>query len=352
MKFIHIADVHLGLAPDAGKPWSAHRQRDIWDSFREVFALAEREQTDLLLIAGDLFHRQPLMRELKQFDQLCGELTHTKVALIAGNHDYMHPKSNYRSFPFSDNVIFFDREQLTAVDLPEYQACIYGLSYWHREIPRNLYDTAGPKDPGKINILLAHGGDAKHIPMSETALRESGFDYIACGHIHRGGQISKNRIVMAGSLEPTDCNDLGPHGYWMGEVTKRGCTVSFYPICKCEYVLHEIRVDERMTQQDVEEKLKQDLMKKEPYQKYRVVLNGSFAPGMEPDTERLLALPDVAAVEKRLIPAYDFEKLKREYRGTLLEKYILQIEAMPQNAVTKEALYYGVDAICQAMEQR
>ena len=157
---------------------------------------------------------------------------------------------------------------------------------------------------------------------------------------------------MAGSLEPTDCNDLGPHGYWMGEVTKRGCTVSFYPICKCEYVLHEIRVDERMTQQDVEEKLKQDLMKKEPYQKYRVVLNGSFAPGMEPDTERLLALPDVAAVEKRLIPAYDFEKLKREYRGTLLEKYILQIEAMPQNAVTKEALYYGVDAICQAMEQR
>ena len=25
-----------------------------------------------------------------------------------------------------------------------------------------------------------------------------------------------HKAVMAGSLEPTDCNDTGPHGYWMG----------------------------------------------------------------------------------------------------------------------------------------
>lgn len=91
MKFLHIADVHLGLAPDAGKPWSSRRQQDIWDSFREVLAVAEREKVDLVLIAGDLFHRQPLMRELKQVNELFAGLTRAKVALIAGNHDYMHP---------------------------------------------------------------------------------------------------------------------------------------------------------------------------------------------------------------------------------------------------------------------
>lgn len=352
MKFIHIADVHLGLAPDAGKPWSTRRQQDIWDSFREVLAVAEREKADLLLIAGDLFHRQPLMRELKEVNQLFGGLTHTKVVLIAGNHDYIHPKSNYRGFSFAENVIFFKEEQLGSVEIPEYQACVYGLSYWHREITSDLYNMARPDDPAKINLLLAHGGDARHIPMSETALRESGFDYIACGHIHKGGQIIKNKAVMAGALEPTDCNDMGPHGYWMGEVTKRGCIVSFYPIRKCEYVPYELRIDENMTKQDVEAGLRQALAAKEPYQKYRVVLTGSFAPGAEPDTEGLLAFPDVAAVENKLFPAYDFAKLKREYHGTLLEKYILQIEAMPQNAVTKEALYYGVDAIYRAMEQR
>ena len=237
-------------------------------------------------------------------------------------------------------------------ELPEYQACIYGLSYWHKEITDGLYDALRPKDPAKINILLAHGGDAKHIPMSEAALRQNGFDYVACGHIHKGGQIIKNKAVMAGSLEPTDCNDFGPHGYWMGEVTKRGCEVSFYPIRKCEYVRHEIRVDAGMTAQDVEECLKRDLAKKEPYEKYHVILTGGYTPGAEPDTARLLELPDVAAVENCLVPAYDFAQLKREYRGTLLERYISKIEALPQNAVTKEALYYGVDAICQAMEHR
>lgn len=352
MKFLHIADVHLGIAPDAGKSWSLRRQQDIWDSFREVLAVAEREKVDLVLIAGDLFHRQPLMRELKQVNELFGGLTRTKVALIAGNHDYMHPRSNYRGFSFAENVIFFDREQIKEVELPEYQACIYGLSYWHKEITDGLYDALRPKDPAKINILLAHGGDAKHIPMSEAALRQNGFDYVACGHIHKGGQIIKNKAVMAGSLEPTDCNDFGPHGYWMGEVTKRGCEVSFYPIRKCEYVRHEIRVDVGMTAQDVEECLKRDLAKKEPYEKYHVILTGGYTPGAEPDTARLLELPDVAAVENCLVPAYDFAQLKREYRGTLLERYISKIEALPQNAVTKEALYYGVDAICQAMEHR
>ena len=55
MKFIHIADVHLGVTPDAGMPWSETRSRDIWNSFRFMIEQARRQQADLLLIAGDLF---------------------------------------------------------------------------------------------------------------------------------------------------------------------------------------------------------------------------------------------------------------------------------------------------------
>ena len=41
--------------------------------------MCEEEQTELLLIAGDLFHRQPLLRELKEVDYLFGSLTKTQV---------------------------------------------------------------------------------------------------------------------------------------------------------------------------------------------------------------------------------------------------------------------------------
>ena len=55
MRFIHIADVHLGMQPDAGFPWSEERGEAIWESFRRIIRLAGREKTDFLLIAGDLF---------------------------------------------------------------------------------------------------------------------------------------------------------------------------------------------------------------------------------------------------------------------------------------------------------
>lgn len=36
MRFIHIADVHLGVTPDAGMPWSEKRGKAIWNSFHMV----------------------------------------------------------------------------------------------------------------------------------------------------------------------------------------------------------------------------------------------------------------------------------------------------------------------------
>ena len=92
MRFFHIADVHLGAEPDKGFPWSQDRSREIWDSFRRVIEQAGRDQADLFLIAGDLFHRQPLARELKEVNAMFSTIPDTRILLIAGNHDYpVHP---------------------------------------------------------------------------------------------------------------------------------------------------------------------------------------------------------------------------------------------------------------------
>lgn len=345
MRFIHIADIHLGLEPSDGRD-----RRDLWNSLSQVFQIAEKQKIDVIFIAGDLFHRQPLMRELKEFNYLCSRLSHAKVVLIAGNHDYMHPNSNYRKFAFAKNVIFLSGSEPEMVELEEYGACIYGFSYWQRKIIEPRYDGFRPKNIGKINILIGHGGDVKHIPFRETTFRESGFDYVALGHIHKGGQIIRNRVVMAGALEPTDCNDIGPHGYWMGEVTKKGCNVSFFSIRKCEYVLHPISVTGDMTAIQVMEQIQHDLQKKESYQHYKIVLEGNCDPELVLDLEQILALPGVASVENELLPAYDLKYLKAEYQNTLLEKYINKLEKLPQNAITRQAMYYGLDALYQTMK--
>ena len=96
--------MHLGASPDAGKKYSEKRKNEIWDSFRKVIEVCRREETDLLLIAGDLFHRQPLLRELKEVDAMFGSIPHTQVVLVAGNHDYIKKQSYYRNYTWNQNV--------------------------------------------------------------------------------------------------------------------------------------------------------------------------------------------------------------------------------------------------------
>lgn len=99
MRLIHTADVHLGATPDANMPWSQERSLAIRSSFLRIISMAEKNQADLLLIAGDLFHRQPLLRELKELNYHFSTLSHTRVVIIAGNHDYICENSPYLNFP-------------------------------------------------------------------------------------------------------------------------------------------------------------------------------------------------------------------------------------------------------------
>ena len=44
MRFIHVSDVHLGMIPDKGKPWSDVRAKEIEETFDRILDIAEREK--------------------------------------------------------------------------------------------------------------------------------------------------------------------------------------------------------------------------------------------------------------------------------------------------------------------
>lgn len=345
VKFIHTADIHLGAVPDAGRPWSKRRQREIWDSFAEVIAAAKREKPDFLFITGDLFHAQPLKKELAEVDALFREIPETKVLLIIGNHDFLRPKSYYLTFPWAENIYIFKREEADYFDFPEKNAAVYGLSYWHREIRERLYDGLHPLEDDRINILLAHGGDETHIPFAAKRMLQNGFDYVAAGHIHRGGWLAEGRAVMAGSLTPTDCNDVGLHGYWMGTLTKAGAQVQFYPIYHCEYCHETYEVYPGTTERELLRWAERLLAERPQYQYFRLFLKGRKDPDIAYDLSAIEELDRIVDVTEQLVPDYDYEKLCEEYAGSLLEAYIRRMERKPQDVRTKKALEYGVNAL-------
>lgn len=347
MKFIHIADVHLGAEPDAGAAYSAKRPEELWETFAAVTEICEKEKTDLLLIAGDLFHRQPLKRELREVNYYFSRLSHTKVVLIAGNHDYLKPDSSYRSFAWSSNVYpLFDAEP-ECVIFEELETAVTGFSYHEREIREGRYDRLKKEGDARYEILLAHGGDEKHIPIRKECLSQSGFDYIALGHIHRQQTVIPGKAAYAGSLEPTDKNDTGRHGYIRGELSEDGTSFEFVPFAGREYLHLAVQISPGMTSARVKDELKKIVDSRGKENLYKFILRGYRDPDMEFEPDRMRVYGNILEIADETLPAYDFEKLRKENKDNLLGKYIETFSGCGLQSIEYEALCEGVRALME-----
>ena len=225
MRFIHMADVHLGAVPDSGCPWSAFRENEIWETFVRVIDQIREEKIELLLIAGDLFHRQPLPSQIERVSQLFASIPDTEVVWMAGSHDYLREDSAYRKAKWTKNVHGFLSGKPEVIELEKLHTKVYGCSYEQPEITEPVYSTIRPDDQPGIHILLAYGGDETHIPMKKED--GAGFTYVALGYRHLPGVLVENQMAYAGSPEPIRLEDAGTHGVVYGEITEDAQCVSF-----------------------------------------------------------------------------------------------------------------------------
>lgn len=359
MKFIHIADVHLGAVPDSNMPWASERQHEIWDSFKNIIAVCNEEKADLLLIAGDLFHKQPLIRELKEVNYLLSTLETARVVIMAGNHDFIGSRSNYLGYKWDDKVHMFLKESFETIEYPDINTTVSGFSYMTRDIAENKYDNIElpylddfhSQGNSRINILLAHGGDEKSIPFTRKKLLGHGFDYIALGHIHKP-EIISNRMAYSGSLEPLDKNETGQRGYIIGEITvgeEKSTNIQFVRSSHREYKSLVITVDQDMTNGALADTIRAELLKQGAHHIYQIIVQGFRDENIHFNKEPLYTLGHIIDVIDESVPDYDFEALYRENADNLIGMFIKQIrEASNQDELNKKALYYGIEALLSA----
>ena len=298
-------------------------------------------------MAGDLFHRQPLLRELKEVDGLFASLERTQVVLIAGNHDYMRRDSYYRTFQWSANVHFLGSASVEAVELPALETAVYGCSYHERQIRQPLYDSAPAAGRQRREILLAHGGDADHIPVSREALAGLGYDYVALGHIHMPQVVIPGLAAYAGALEPTDRNDTGHHGYIQGEITEDGCRFSFVPFAAREYIHCEVEVDRRTTGAGLADLIWRKIEENGIQNMYKFLLKGYRDPDILFDLDALDRRGNIIDIADETKPAWDLEKLYRNNKNNLIGRYIESFSGAEKDSVEYRALFEGISALME-----
>lgn len=355
MKFIHTGDIHWGMCPDADKPWAKERAQAVKDTFRKIVEKAKELDVDCMFISGDLFHRQPLMKDLKEVNYLFSTIPGVKVILIAGNHDKIRSNSALLSFTWSPNVTWLMDENLTSVYFEDINTEVYGFSYHTTEIkePR-LEDIQVPLN-SRIQILMAHGGDPAHLPINFNSLELSPFSYIALGHIHKPRVLAEKKMAYCGSPEPLDMTETGPHGFYTGEihpVTKKVINLAFVPMAQVQYIPLAVNVTKDTTNMELSARISREIENRGEQNIYRFRIKGMRDPEIEFDLEQLAGQYRICEILDASEPQYDFSALFAEHPSDMIGFFIQALQKEDMSPVEKKALYYGVNALLHTTDER
>lgn len=355
MKFIHTADIHWGMVPDSDRPWGKKREQAIRLTFQAIVEEAREIRADLLLISGDLFHRQPLARDLKEINFLFSTIPGTRVVIIAGNHDRVRKSSALLSFNWSPNVTYLMDEDLSSVYFEDLNTEIYGFSYHTPEISEDKTAQFVIPNNRRHKILMLHGGDAKHLPFDRAAVAAMPFSYIALGHIHKPAVLIENRMAYPGSPEPLDLTETGAHGYYVGEIDNISghvTSLEFKAVSQAQYIPLAISVTPATTNLELSQLIADEIRKRGAGNIYRFRIRGMRDPDIAFDLDFLAGQWNIIEIIDESEPQYDFHALFAEHPSDMIGFYIHALLKEDMSPVEKKALYYGIHALLQTKDER
>lgn len=336
MKFVHLADCHLGDRFDFKSGLSNQIRENNKKSLEDI--LRNNKDLDFLLIAGDLYERS--LFTLKDYKELfdCIEDFGKDVFYVAGNHDYIGEENEAIFKMKPTNLHIFNYENLEYYEINSTR--IYGLSYRDRIFSKDFsYDI--DLDSDYFNILLVHATinnpESPYLNLNLDKLKKIGFDYVALGHIHKWENFGNN-IYYAGSIEPSDFSDIYDYGYILfdqGEITHIDSSImQFYDL---ELNLDNFK-DENELISYLNTKLKSN---KENY--LRLNIDGTV------NTKKIREGIRANHLEIKLTEVESLYNLINLYPNSLLEKYR---KKFPQRIsdMEKRVLELGLDAIYRSRD--
>lgn len=227
MKFLHIADLHLGKQMN-----DLLLLEDQQAILQQVLHIAAEEQVDAVLIAGDVYQRSsPQAEAMALFDSFVSQLAQAgrRVFVISGNHDSALRISYFSALVKNSGVYVSEsfNGELQHVSLRDGdgEINVWMLPFLRpaqvkRALPEERilsYQDAvsavlrhADIDFSKRNILICH----QFIIGCQTCESEElsvgtldhidggifdGFDYVALGHIHGPQRVLRDTMRYAGS---------------------------------------------------------------------------------------------------------------------------------------------------------
>jgi len=367
VKILHCADIHLDSAfvcGDARK--SVVRKNELYSSFSSMMTYAKNNSVDIVLISGDLFDSENVTRETASLLQReFADNPDCRFVIAPGNHDPFTENSIYSKTDFPPNVFIFKSTNVSHFSFDELNCDVYGYAFTSSCLNYNPFKGVKPQLNSRINIMCAHGdmlsNTSDNCPITVQDIKDSGFDYVALGHIHAGGAVQKTDdtyYAYSGCLEGRDFGECGYKGAILGTFEKEKCELKaeFKPLrfSKRRYEIEKLNISGAKGIADILPALKAviDLKNYGTDTLLRVILEGDTAPdfvisdsSFQTVAERLFYLEIV----NKSRPLFDLSNLENDptIRGAFYAELKMQLMSEDEEEREKAyaALKYGLSAL-------
>ncbi|SJZ77433.1 metallophosphoesterase family protein [Selenihalanaerobacter shriftii] len=235
VKILHTGDLHIGMRfnnyPDDIRPQLVKARFEVLEN---LVTLANEEEADLFVIAGDLFDKVNVAkRDQNQVLNILKKFSGSALLLLPGNHDYDDGVVDLWRFfekELTDNLVLLNENKVFdltdyGLDLSVYPAYCDSK---HSEAGVNNLDWIKNLDSekeSKWQIGIAHGAlegyspdlEKKYFNMNRSELEELNLDLWLLGHTHvpypqtDKKSITGQSIFNAGTPEADgmDCRHAG-----------------------------------------------------------------------------------------------------------------------------------------------
>lgn len=228
MRILHSADWHLNSPIQGRSPEQTQLLKTALLSLPEKITAAARAQgCDLMLLSGDLFDGPCTLQDMQALARTLEE-AELPVVIAVGNHDHAAP---WAETLWPENVHIFRRPVMECITIPALDCRIYGAGYAAPHCP-GLLQGFRAEGSERYCIGILHGDPTQpgspYCPVTAGQVTDSGLDYLAMGHIHKGGAFRAGSTLCAwpGSPMGRGYDETGAKGVLIVEL-EQTCSARF-----------------------------------------------------------------------------------------------------------------------------
>lgn len=318
MKIVHLADLHLGYKAynRLNENGFNLREIDVFEAFREALRKIVEINPDLIIFAGDVFHRprpsnltiyQTISR-LKAFRKHCA----APIFIISGNHESTKLRESGNILNILEatipDIVVVDGE-IQGIEFNKLDAYVLGVPY--NALLKSTSNDFKPNKNFKHNIMAIHGSyDSVKCPeikrydndalIKDSDINESEWDYIAFGHYHTFTELAPN-CYYSGSIERTSTNiwkeAKEKKGFIEFDLDKKECR--FHSLKSPRNVVDIKKIDaDKLTGEELNQKIIEEMAK-------------------IPDLDKSIVRLNIENLDQVTLKSIDFKKIRELKRAAI-----------------------------------